>query len=271
MVVAGIELGRSAPRQAEQPLPPPPKHPLASSFVHEIARIFGDLNEKGSKTGIERSIETFNLEKPKEVLLCLVRAYVVARDTRDEKVRHRHPQSGVANRMPLFCSMFKKFAQSLGPGSAWQYTWEQMLADIEDDDRLGIWVSEHQVELNGEEIDQAIAAIPALPEAVAEPEGVQRESLAPLLPDIGWETSEDAYRWAVYLLQVLAENGYGGLTVKVSLPKGKKYYHVLVVDTVGEGYRLMSEEDMAYVVAQARHRLFSISSEVERDQPAVGD
>jgi len=272
MAVAGIKLGEAAPRQAELSLPP--KHPLARSFVHEIARIFGDLNEKGSKTGIERSIETFNLEKPKEVLLCLVRAYVVARDTRNEKVRHRHPQSGVANRMPLFCSMFKKFAQSLGPGSAWQYTWEQMLTEIEADDRLGIWVSEHQVELNGDAIEQAVAsgsATPALPEAVAEPEGVQRESPVPLLPDTGWKTSEEAYDWAAYLLQVLVENGYGDLTVKISLLKGKKYYHVLVVDAVGEGYRLMSEEDIAYVIAQARHRLFSISSEVERDQPAAGD
>lgn len=272
MAVAGIKLGEAVSRQAELPLPP--KHPLARSFVHEIAMIFGDLNEKGSKTGIERSIETFNLEKPKDVLLCLVRAYVVARDTRNEKVRHRHPQSGVANRMPLFCSMFKKFAQSLGPGSAWQYTWEQMLTDIEADDRLGIWVSEHQAELNGEAIDQAVAsgsATPAPPEAVAEPEGVQQESPAPLLPDTGWKTSEEAYDWAAYLLQVLAENGYSDLTVKISLLKGKKYYHVLVVDAVGEGYRLMSEEDIAYVIAQVRHRLFSITSEVERDQPAAGD
>lgn len=156
MAKAGVTPGRSARHQAEE-LPPPPKHPLARSFVHEVAGLFGDLNEKGSKTGIERKIESFALESAADVLLCLVRAYTVARDTKAEKIRYRRPD-GSANRMPLFCTMFGRFAQALGPGSKWQYTWEQMVEDIAADDRLSLWVSEHQAELAGEAGDQVEAS-----------------------------------------------------------------------------------------------------------------
>jgi hypothetical protein len=150
MAAAGFALSTTTRRQAGTDLPQPPKHPLARSFVHEIAGPFGDLNEKGSKTGIERSIETFELEQPSDVLLCLVRAYIVARDTKAEKIRYHHPETKAPNRMPLFCSMFKTFARALASGSPWEYTWQKMLVDIEADDRLNLWFGEHQAALAGE-------------------------------------------------------------------------------------------------------------------------
>jgi hypothetical protein len=160
MTAFGIVPGQSARHQAEE-LPPPPKHPLARSFVHEVSTLFGDLNEKGSKTDVERRIEDFELNQPIDVLLCLVRAYVVARDTEDEDVRRRRPD-GKPNRMPLFTRMFEKFARALGPGSRWQYTYQQMSEDIAADGRLEQWVSEHQTELAGEGSDQAEASRPPL-------------------------------------------------------------------------------------------------------------
>lgn len=150
---------RSVRHQAEAL--PPPKHPLARSFVHEVSGVFSDLNEKGSKTDVERRIEDFELAHPLDVLLCLVRAYVVARDTPDEKVRRRCPD-GKPNRMPLFTRMFEKFAQALGPGSTWQYTYQQMFEAIAADGRLELWVSEHQAKLAGEVSDQAEASQPPL-------------------------------------------------------------------------------------------------------------
>ncbi len=159
MAKTGVTPGRSAHHQAEE-LPPPPKHPLARSFVQEISRLFGDMNIKGSKTGVERVIEGFELVQPADVLRCLVRAYVVARDTPDEKVRRRRPD-GTPNRMPLFYKMFLKFARSFGPGSDWQYTQARMMEDVKADGRLEQWLSEHQAELTGEVSDQVEASQPA--------------------------------------------------------------------------------------------------------------
>lgn len=217
MAVAGLTPDRAERPQTEE-LPAPAKHPLARSFVQRIASPFGDLNEKGSKTGIERSIETFGL-RPAEVLLCLVRAYIVARNTKEGKVRSRRPETGMANRMPLFCAMFRKFAQALGSGSNWEYTWEQMLEDIAADDRLGLWIIEHQAELQewskqdtqGEALDRST---PAEPESAMEMP-VEREDPSPLRsgpetatapkmiatddPRAGWSSREAANDRAEYL------------------------------------------------------------------------
>lgn len=262
MVAAGITPGRYARRQAEE-LPPPPKHPLARSFVHEVAGLFGDLNEKGSKTGIERSIETFDLE-PAEVLLCLVRAYVVARDTKVEKIRH-HRSDGMANRMPLFCTMFKRFAQALGPGSTWQYTWEQMLEDIAADDRLNLWLSEHQAELTGEVNDQAETSqsLPTIVEEEASEasEESDQESLekseegtdqAEAQDDdqTGWSDRVEAYRQGGRLMQAIVDANY--VNVAVALREAEERFYV-VFKVQGEGELVLStEEEIAYLIEQAQ-------------------
>lgn len=256
---------------------PPPKHPLASSFVHEVTSLFGDLNEKGSKTGIERSIEMFALKRPVEVLLCLVRAYVVARDTRAEKIRHRHPRTGVANRMPLFCTMFRKFAQALGPGSAWQYTWEQMLEDIAADDRLSLWLSEHLAEFVGGESSQiettdhvGTPEISSLTQSVAAKETVEVPGEEKRVSDTneeqlispeGWKTREDAYTWAAYALEELTSNGYGGLEVSVILPEHIDLYQVTVRNADGLFYCLVCEDDIHSVVAMACSRTLFVVAE----------
>ncbi len=271
MAAAGVVPGQSARHQAEE-LSPPPKHPLARSFVHEVAGLFGDLNEKGSKTGIERKIESFALESAADVLLCLVRAWCVARDTKAEKIRHRRPD-GSANRMPLFCTMFGRFAQALGPGSKWQYTWEQMLEDIAADDRLSLWVSEHQAELAGDVSDQAETSeeSPSVqPVAVGEVT-VGSEIPAPEMPDEGWEQQEEAYGCADYLAGELAANNYEGVVIQVKVPKGGMHLQILVYPERGLGYRLVCEEDVAALVEMARNGTLFGDSETSDDQAAAGD
>lgn len=279
MAAAGFASGRSVRHQDKMELLLPQKHPLARSFVHEVAGVFGDLNEKGSKTGIERSIETYQM-KPGDVLLCLVRAYVVARDMKMEKIRYRRPD-GVVNRMPLFCSMFKKFAQALGPGSCWQYTWEQMVEDIKADERLNLWVLEHQAALAGGEGNQADVAQPVPSTLLGCAEELAEEELAefdgnkendkqeiasetssgvdaPEIPDEGWQWREEACACADYLASQLAIAGYGGTTIKVQLPKGGTRYQVFVFPEQGEGYRLVCEEDVTAAVDLAHQRLLFV-------------
>ncbi len=251
----------------------PPVNLLVRSFVHEIAGIFGDLNEKGSKTGIERSIETFALEQPSDMLLCLMRAFVIARNTPTEKIRYHHPETGVPNRMPLFCAMFKTFARALASGSMWEYTWECMIEDIAADDRLNLWLCEHQADLAGPfGIPSAIALPVTLEEAVetptekAETSDVREEPSVSAGAEEGWKQREDAYDWARYVLGELINNEYGNLTVDISLPKQGTRYTILLLDGAGEGYRLVCESDVDQVVAMARNRTFSTVPEVSINQ-----
>jgi hypothetical protein len=251
MTAIGVMPERSARRQAEE-LPPPPKHPLARSFVHEVAGLFGDLNEKGSKTGIERTIETFALE-PAEVLLCLVRAYTVTRDTKAEKIRNRRPD-GAANRMPLFCTMFKRFAQALGPGSKWQYPWEQMLEDIAADDRLSLWLSEHRAELVSESNTREN------PPVLEEGEEPEQESLEKREEgagqaenqgndQAGWSDRVEAYRQGERLMQAIVDASYVNVAVALREAAGRFY---VVFKVQGEGELVLStEEEIAYLMEQA--------------------
>lgn len=272
MTAAGVMPGQAARRQAPaEALPPPAKHPLARSFIHEVAGLFGDLNEKGSKTRIERSIETYQLT-PDAVLLCLVRAYMVARDTADRKIRYRRPD-GASNRMPLFCTMFERFAQALGPGgSSWQYSQEQMLSDIAADDRLGLWLAEHQAELTGdgseqvrnqaEETAEVDAEIPAAGEEKPM-DSTQEPFPAPAPPSVGgWKKRENAYNWAVFLVQQLAEDGQTALGV--SLKVVRERYHIVLQDKAGMELTLLSREEVEFVVELGRSRGFSVASVQEK-------
>lgn len=212
MVAAGVGPGRSADQQAGEL--PPPKHPLARSFVHEVAGLFGDLNEKGSKTGIERRIEDFELDQPMDVLLCLVRAYVVARDTKDEKICRRRPD-GRPNRMPLFCKMFERFAQALGPGSKWQYTYQQMFENIAADDRLSLWLSEHQAELASGNTNQA--------EEMETGKEQRREEVPDSAVLSGWAEWDVALAHGERLLQAIVDANYIGVGVALRERNGRCY------------------------------------------------
>ncbi len=140
----GNHQGHLMHRRADDQRPHPPDHPLARSFVQEISAPFGDLNKKGSLTRVLRTIADAQLDHQASVLLCLVRAYTVARDTRNVRPEHWDPGTGRANRMPLFCAMFERFVQACAKASRWEYTWQQMEDDIEADDRLVLWWSEHR-------------------------------------------------------------------------------------------------------------------------------
>src|SRR6185437_14686925 len=101
-------------------------HPLVCSFLQKIVAPFGDRNPKGSTTRVLRIIANASLEEA-EVILCLVRAYTIARDTRT--LRHADPATGQANRMPLFCTLFERFVEARIQNNKWAYSWQQMEDD----------------------------------------------------------------------------------------------------------------------------------------------
>jgi hypothetical protein len=113
------------------------------SFLAEIAVPFGDRNLKGSTTRLLRVLAHAALSEA-EVMLCLVRAYTIARDTR--RIRSVHSAQGAArpNRMPLFCSLFERFVQARLSNDRWDYSWQQLDNDLAADDRLRVWWEEYQ-------------------------------------------------------------------------------------------------------------------------------
>jgi hypothetical protein len=119
-------------------------HPLARTFVQAIAVPFGDLNPKGSLTRILSILTSAQLSHPTEEVLCLVRAYMIARNTRTLRTKHYDVRTGQANRMPLFCSMFERFVQARRAEQRWEYTWVQMTKDIAADNLLLLWWNEQQ-------------------------------------------------------------------------------------------------------------------------------
>jgi hypothetical protein len=209
-----------------------------------IAAPFGDKNEKGSKTGIERSIETFELDQA-SVLLCLVRAFV---ETKKGKVRKENidPQSGIANRMKLYCYLFKEFARARASGSPWEYTWELMLADLEADDLFAEWWVAHQTELAGDVSDQ-VETEPG--EETQEGEAREEAQEEAELP--GWADSADAYEQGERLMQALVDANYSGVEVALRPIDGR--YSVVYKVLAGEGGELVlsSEVEITYLIEQA--------------------
>lgn len=120
------------------------EHPLARSFVQAIAAPFGDLNPKGSLTRILSILTSAKLSYPTEEVLCLLRAYMIARNTRTLRTKHYDVHTGQANRMPLFCTMFEKFVQARKGEHRWEYTWAKMEEDIAADNLLLLWWNEQQ-------------------------------------------------------------------------------------------------------------------------------
>ncbi len=270
MAAAGVQPGRSA-RPAQDERPRPAKNVLARSFLNEIALAFGDLNKKGSITRVERSIEACELDQAEDVVLCLVRAYLVASSTKEEKIRHRHPQSGLANRMPLFCTMVQRFLEARASSVTWEYTWQDAERDIQDDDRLLLWWSEHQELLCQPTQSHAETSAPASPEesisellesSVSAEDAPALDSGASALtlssgPVGGWKKRESAYDWGTYLANELAKSEYYGIEVFVQAAATGELYQVGVTDEKGEGYILVSRDEIDYVVSLVRSRTFS--------------
>jgi hypothetical protein len=134
---------QAIPDQAEEQIPCSTDHPLARSLVQEIAVLFGDRNPKASLTRVCSILATANLSQPDEVTLCLVRAYVVARDTRTIRAAHTDARTGHVNRMPLFCTMVDRFVQARVEAHTWDYSWQQMQEDIATDHHLARWWQKH--------------------------------------------------------------------------------------------------------------------------------
>ena len=134
---------------------------MVSSFISEFGHVLGDRNRKGSITGALRTVQTSSLEGDIDILMCLVRAYIIARDTREVRPQHRHAEGD--NRMPVFSRMFATFAEAWTVGN-FHYTEEELIADIAADERLLNWVRErglqsevtdHPATPQGEELVEA--------------------------------------------------------------------------------------------------------------------
>ena len=141
--------------------PRPKDNEMVSSFISEFGHVLGDRNRKGSITGALRTAQTSSLEGDIDILMCLVRAYIIARDTREVRPQHRHAEGD--NRMPVFSRMFATFAEAWAVGN-FHYTEEELIADIAADERLLNWVRErglrpevpdHPATPQGEELVEA--------------------------------------------------------------------------------------------------------------------
>jgi hypothetical protein len=121
-----------------------PSHLLAESFVREIVAPFGDLNPKGTQTHILSILKEAHLAQPADVLACLIRAYVVARDARTIRPEHCHPETGLVNRMPLFCALFRRFVEACVQGRRGNASWHHLEEEVAADGHLTCWWNEHR-------------------------------------------------------------------------------------------------------------------------------
>lgn len=120
---------------------------LADSFLAAIAGPFGDQSPKGTRTRIRACFQETHVTDPAEILMCLIRAYVVARDTHTIRAEHCHTETGRVNRMPLFCAMVPRLVEASRRGSWWESDWQCTLAEIASDSYLAQWWQRHQVPL----------------------------------------------------------------------------------------------------------------------------
>lgn len=137
--------GRVKRKYAGDGKPRPKPNTLVSSFLGEIGPLFHDKNLNGSITRALRVVQGCGLEIDADILACLVRAYKVAKDTRTIREAHKN-EDGSANKMPLFLAMLRTFAEACAQGKS-QYSGEDLVADIAEDDRLGLWLAECGLQL----------------------------------------------------------------------------------------------------------------------------
>lgn len=121
---------------------------LADSFLAAISGPFGDQSPKGTRTRVRAFLRAANLSHPAEVVMCLIRAYLVARDTRAIRPEHCHLETGQVNRMPLFCAMVPRFVEVSRQGPWWESDWRCLEEEIASDACLAQWWNERQVQVN---------------------------------------------------------------------------------------------------------------------------
>lgn len=115
---------------------------LVSDFVREVSPLFCDQNIKGSLTRALRAVADTSLSR-KDILACLVKAYKVTLETKKVRPQYRRPDGDV--KMPLFCTMFERFAGDCATGK-FHYTDERLARDIAEDDRLVLFIVEYNLE-----------------------------------------------------------------------------------------------------------------------------
>ena len=221
---------------------PPPKvkqNALVSAFVREVSPLFCDRNMKGSRTRALRAVEQQTHLSQKEILACLVKAYLVALETKTVQPQHRHPDGD--NKMPLFCTMFARFVDQCSQGK-FSYTDESLARDIAEDDRMVLFVVEHKLEatlledaagddeIQGQQwqapssVEEENTTTPldgaddpmmvTEREAQAEAEQLQapQEQQQPYIdvkdPNAGWRTYDSAQWWADRLRDQLGRDYY---------------------------------------------------------------
>ncbi|HEU5376969.1 MAG TPA: hypothetical protein VFV38_16185 [Ktedonobacteraceae bacterium] len=120
---------------------------LADSFLAAIAGPFGDQSPKGTRTRLRACFQEAHLVDPAEIVMCLVRAYIVARDTHTIRAEHCHAETGRVNRMPLFCAMVPRLVEASRRGPWWESDWQCIEAEIASDCCLAQWWQRHQLPL----------------------------------------------------------------------------------------------------------------------------
>jgi hypothetical protein len=120
---------------------------LVESFLAAIAGPFGDQSPKGTRTRVRACFQETHVTDPAEILMCLIRAYVVARDTHTIRAEHCHAETGRINRMPLFCAMVPRLVEASRRGSWWESDWQCIEEEIASDSYLAQWWQRHQVPL----------------------------------------------------------------------------------------------------------------------------
>ncbi len=130
---------------------------LVDSFLAALEDSFGDQNVKGTQTYLRRVLSEAKLTSSTEILRCLLRAYLVASQTRTIRPEHQCAETGKVNRMPLFCALVRQFARERRQERWWRSAWPQVQAAIGADAALTRWWQAHQDLIE----DTAMVAEPA--------------------------------------------------------------------------------------------------------------
>jgi hypothetical protein len=194
--------------RGQQVAPKAKPNRLVSTFVREVSPVFYDQNVKASLTRALRVVEQTPLMQ-KDILACLVKAYLVTLETKTVKPQHRHPEGD--NKMPLFVTMFARFAADCASGK-FGYTDEHLARDIAADDRLVLFLVEHKLEdllLEGTDVidaeqEEAGQGEPGLEDATFSTENVISQDLT---------TTEEEMRAEVEQLEQPEEPRQPGITV----------------------------------------------------------
>ncbi len=210
---------------------------LVSAFVREVSPLFRDQNLKASLTRALRAVEQTHLTQ-KDILACLVKAYLVTLETKKVREQYRRPDGDI--KMPLFVTMFVRFTTDCAAGT-FGYTDDHLARDIADDDRLVLFIVEHRLEatlLENREVETTdhrevqqeetpvsveeddpstnCSAPLSAPEEEAHAEEAQlvpsEQPQQPWIdaesPECGWQTYDHALWWADRLREVLGRDQY---------------------------------------------------------------